>query len=396
MKPILRLFTLLLIITPFVAQAQMDIDNVRNRSNRNVSFADSIRILSLNSVDYYKKAKYKYDRQQIRKERNTLEISGSATGSMTSLNDPWIETSGGDNSITLLASLTLKHVFTKDKFSLTTSFSGKFGYYRVLLDQTLDDGTVEQVPTWYKNQDEVWLSVTPSLKMSDNWSYGATVKFRTQFADGYVSSGSQNDYNLKSTFLSPGYLDISGGLIYDSPSDKYPFEISLSPVAMSAIYVTSDKVKDNAQYSYGNPESTSSSYVEPYGVSPLSNSAYEGGSSVQIEYDKYFGKSKYLRYTTTLYTFYGWMTQLSSKNVYSDTDEYESALTDWSDGGSVGLKPSLSISPTVRWENKIEIKATSLITTSLSFQLYYNKSQNYKIQTQSLLSVGLAYTFKNK
>ncbi len=394
MKTYLRLLVLFIALTPLGANAQMDIDNVANRSNRNVSFADSVRLQSL-SVDYFSPSRYRYERHLIRQERNTIEITSSLTGSMTNLNDPWIETSGGDNSITLLASLTLKHVFTKDKFSLTTSFSGKFGYYRLVLDNTADDGSVVQTPTWFKNQDEVWLSVTPSLKMSDNWSYGATVKFRTQFADGYVSSSSQEDYNLKSTFLAPGYLDISGGLIYKSPSDKFPFEISLSPVAMSAVYVTSSEVKDNAQYSYGNPESTTSAYVEPYGVSPYQSSVYEGGSSIQIEYDKYFGKSKFLRYTTTLYSFYGWMSQLTSENIYSDTDEYESALSDWNSDQS-GIKPSLSISPTVRWENKIEIKATELITTSLNFQLYYNKSQNYKIQTQTLLGVGLAYTFKNK
>ncbi len=395
MRTLIKLFALFLALIPLSAQAQMEIDNVANKGNRNVSFADSIRIQNLSSVDYFSRAKYRYERQQIRKERNSLQITSSLTGSMTNLNDPWVETSGGDNSITLLALVTLKHVYTKNLFSLTTSFSGKFGYYRVVLDQTLDDGTVDQVPTWYKNQDEVWLSVTPSLKMSDNWSYGATIKFRTQFADGYLSSGSQNSYNLKSTFLSPGYLDISGGLIYKSPNAKWPFEISLSPLALSAIYVTSEAVRDNAQYSYLNPESNSSSYVEPYGVSPSERSEYEGGSSIQIEYNKTFGKKKFLTYDTTLYSFYGWMSQLTYSNIYGNVDDYEEALDEWNSNADIA-KPMLSIRPTVRWENKISIKATNLITTSISCQLYYNKSQNYSIQTQTLLSVGLSYTFKNK
>ncbi|MFI3289262.1 MAG: DUF3078 domain-containing protein [Rikenellaceae bacterium] len=395
MRTLIKFFALLLILTPLSVQAQMEIDNVTNRGNRKVSFADSIRIQNLSSVDYFSKAKYKYERQQIRKERNSLQITSSLTGSMTNLNDPWVETSGGDNSITLLALVTLKHVYTKDLFSLTTSFSGKFGYYRVVLDQTLDDGTVDQVPTWYKNQDEVWLSVTPSIKMSDNWSYGATVKFRTQFADGYLSSGSQNSYNLKSTFLSPGYLDISGGLIYKSPNTKWPFEVSLSPLALSAIYVTSEAVRDNAQYSYLNPDSNSSSYVEPYGVSPSESSEYEGGSSIQIEYNKTFGKKKSITYDTTIYSFYGWMSQLTYSNIYGNVSDYEEALDNWGSNADIA-KPMLSIKPTVRWENKLSIKATNLITTSVSFQLYYNKAQNYSVQTQTLLSVGLAYTFKNK
>lgn len=52
--------------------------------------------------------------------------------------------------------------------------------------------------------------------------------------------------------------------------------------------------------------------------------------------------------------------------------------------------------PTVRWENTIDIKATKYLSTTFNFQLYYNRAQNYDIQTQLLLSVGLTYTFKNK
>lgn len=50
----------------------------------------------------------------------------------------------------------------------------------------------------------------------------------------------------------------------------------------------------------------------------------------------------------------------------------------------------------MRWENKIDIKATKYLTTNFSFQLYYNRAQNTSVQTETLLSVGLTYTFKNK
>ncbi len=348
MRVFIKLFTILFAIIPFAALAQMDIDNVANRSNCNVSFADSIR-LSQVSVDYFSKPKYRYERHLIREKRNKLEIINSLAGSMTNLNEPWIETSGGDNSITLLASIMLKHTFTKDKFSLATSFSGKFGYYRVVLDHTLEDGSVEQSPTWYKNQDEVWLSITPSIKMTDHWSYGATVKFRTQFADGYVSSGSQESYHLKSAFLAPGYLDVSGGLIYKSPSTKLPFEISLSPLALSAIYVSNEAVKENAQYKYKDHETNSKTYAEVYGVNPFESSEYEGGSSIQIDFDRYFGKKKSIRYTTSIFSFYGWMSQLTYNNKYTDIGEYEVALEEWTKNKDK-VQPMLTIHPTVRWE----------------------------------------------
>ena len=38
---------------------------------------------------------------------------------------------------------------------------------------------------WFKNQDEFVISVAPSFKMSDNWSYGSILNFRSQFVNGY-------------------------------------------------------------------------------------------------------------------------------------------------------------------------------------------------------------------
>ena len=58
--------------------------------------------------------------------------------------------------------------------------------------------------------------------------------------------------------------------------------------------------------------------------------------------------------------------------------------------------PVLALHPTVRWENTLDIKATKYLTTSIYFQLYYNRAQCYDVQTQTILSVGLSYTFQNK
>ena len=109
------------------------------------------------------------------------------------------------------------------------------------------------------------------------------------------------------------------------------------------------------------------------------NQRYEGGSSIQIDFDKTFGQKGVFRYRTTLYSFYGWINQVAQQNLSQKNGiQYE------------------SIVPTVRWENTIDIKASKYISTQLYFQLYYNKAQNLKVQTQTVLGVGLAYTFKNK
>ena len=125
-------------------------------------------------------------------------------------------------------------------------------------------------------------------------------------------------------------------------------------------------------------------------------SKYEGGSSIQIDFDRTFGKKGIFRYRTTLFSFMGWMSNLNMKNRYTSVSAYEKALQAWDDAQGIGDKPMLQIHPTVRWENTIDIKATKYLSTTFNFQLYYNRAQNYDIQTQLLLSVGLTYTFKNK
>ena len=96
-----------------------------------------------------------------------------------------------------------------------------------------------------------------------------------------------------------------------------------------------------------------------------------------------------------LISYYIYIWNLNMKNRYTSVSAYEKALQAWDDAQGIGDKPMLQIPPTVRWENTIDIKATKYLSTTFNFQLYYNRAQNYDIQTQLLLSVGLTYTFKN-
>ncbi len=393
------IFALCGIAIPNTLFAQMTIDNVSAKEEK-ANFRDTLRRSKVEG-DYFSLAKYRAERAAIRKERNTLEIISSLQGSMSALSDSWIKTSGGENTIAVVGSFNLNHTFTKDLFSLNTRFNARFGYNRVKIETGKDeDENPISDGVWFKNQDELRLSVAPSFKLSKNWSYGATVSFRSQIASGYVSRAQQEDIHLKSTFLAPGYFDISGGLTYKSPSAKLPFTVNISPIAMSAIYVSNEAIRYNFLYQFKDHtdgsvegEANNYKYVEPYGVSPYENSKYEGGSSVQIYFDRTFGKSKMFRYKTTVFSFYGWMTQVTHKNIISNYDEYHEALAAWD---KKGVKPILSIHPNVRWENTIMIQATKVLATTINFQLYYNRAQSQTIQTQTMLSVGLAYTFKNK
>ena len=363
------------------ASAQFSIDEVDARQEE-VTFRDPVKQTSV-EADYFNRARYRAERAAIRKERNTLELGGSLQGALTSYNDPWVEVSGGDNSIALTANLFLNHTFTKNLFSVETKFIAKFGYNRMKVETATDEGTTSE-GVWFKNQDEFDVSVAPSFKMSKNWSYGAIVKFRSQFVNGYKSRTEQRREHLKSKFMTPGYLDVSLGVTYKSPKEKFPIVVNISPVALSGTFAESELIRKTNGFAYG---------IED----PDKTSKYEGGSSVQIDFDRTFGKSGFLRYRTMIFSFYGWISDIGQTNKYRSYHGYLNAAEAWNQGDkNIKEKPQLAIHPTVRWTNTVDIKATKYLSTTLSFEMLYNRAQNVDVQTKTLLSVGLTYTFKNK
>ena len=387
------------------AFAQISIDEVDAKEDK-VTFQDKLKSTSVD-VDYFSLARYKAERAAIRKERNYLEFSGGIQGSLTSYNDPWISVSGGDNSIALTAVFGLRHLFTKNLFTLETKFNAKLGYNRMKVETTQkdDEGNeyTDSEGIWFKNQDEFVISVAPSFKMSDNWSYGSILNFRSQFVNGYKSRTEQKEEHLKSKFMTPGYLDISLGITYKSPKPKFPIVINLSPIALNATFAENDWIRrrqvEERVDSEGKKTVTEIKPAYNYGIEdPDKTSKYEGGSSIQIDFDRTFGKTGFLRYRTTLYSFYGWITDIGQKNKISDYTKFRHAYEEWDKTANKDIKdkPRLPIHPIARWENTLDIKATKYLSTTLSFQLYYNRAQNVDVQTRTLLSVGLTYTFKNK
>ncbi len=387
----LLLFSFALLCTAMPVGAQFSVDRVEARAE-DVSFRDTLKTKPSADAEYFNLARYKAERAAIRKERNYLEISAGVQGALTSYNDSWIETSGGDNAIALTAVFDLKHTFKKNKFSIDTRAIAKFGYNRMKVENK-DNNTSEGI--WFKNQDEFEISTAPKFNMSKNWSYGTIVKFRSQFVNGYKSRTEQKEEHRKSSFMTPGYLDVSLGFTYTCPKPKFPVVINLSPVALNATFAENEQIRNNVW--------DKKPGWQVYGLSgPDKTSKYEGGSSVQVDFDRKFGKTEFLRYRTMIYAFYGWISDIGQRNKISNYSTYVQALEKWEnkDDASVGHelsdKPNLSIHPIVRWTNTIDIKATKYLTTQINFELYYNRAQNVDVMTKTLLSVGLTYTFKNK
>ena len=361
----MKKFYLALLLAAFSltgAMAQVSMDDVNAQG---ASFENGMKVQSLDA-GFVSEAKLRADRIAKRKEHNTVDFSANLHGSLTAYSKSW--QAAGDNTVTVLASLNFKHVYNKGRFTLTNTATAKFGYNNMKME--LQD---KQRGVWFKNVDEIAIATSPQWALVKDWSYGANVKFRTQFAPGYSARGDKQlgAYRI-SNFMTPGYLDASVGFTYILPSERFPLKVNLAPIAMSATYVDDPAVfwelKD------GVPTQKDKAYGVPFGQT----SKYEGGLSVQLDFDKTWGKDGWLRYRTTAYSFYGWVTDLSSYKKAVDKSVYEHVV------------------PTLRWENTIDIKATKYISTQIYFQLYYNKAEYHALQVSSMLSVGLTYTFKNK
>ena len=304
---------------------------------------------------------------------------------------------GNTNSLTGVCNIIFTHQYKKNKFVLDNKVTGKLGYTFNFLPES------EGASSATKSQDEWYISSAPAYTLSKQWNIGGSVSLRSQFAKGYNGDGA-----LTSVSFAPAYLTLAAGLTYVCPNAKFPIKINISPISMNATYVTSKTIrslyfKEKAFTDANGNAVTYEEYLADdqiltqsqrntayvYGLTLQNgNQRYEGGSSVQIDFDKTFGKKGIFRYRTTLYSFYGWINQLSQQNM---SKKWNADPTH-----ADNLLYYDSIVPTVRWENTIDIKATKYFSTQLYFQLYYNKAQNAKVQTQTVLGVGLAYTFKNK
>ncbi len=381
MKRFFTIFMISVLAYGGVAKAQATVESATPQEQ--VTFSNTVKT-DEQKPEFSSEAQRKAERKAILKERNTIEFSASLNGSLSHFNNSWQSVNGTTNTITAVGNILFTHQFKKDKFVLDNKITGKLGYTYNFFDNGAGTNSVT------KSQDEWFISTSPAYKMSKNWNVGGTISLRSQFANGTKA----NDLP-SSQFFAPAYLIASVGFTYVCPKEKFPIKINLAPLSLNATFVTSESVrkyyydakgfKNEAEelVAWEDRNTLSSDQRNtPYafGLTLHNGKArYEGGSSVQFDFDRTFGKKGIFRYRTTLYSFYGWINEAAQQAASRRTGvEYE------------------HIAPTVRWENTIDIKATKYFSTQFYFQLYYNKAQSKQIQTQTVLGVGLSYTFKNK
>ena len=371
------------------AKAQFSVEDDTKTATGKVEFVDRVKEMDA-STDYYSEAAARAERRRIRNERNFLEVNAKLQGSMTSYNDAWTTSRGGDNAMTVLGTFSLKHTFKKGDFTIATDASARYGYNRIKVENESGKGK----GIWFKNIDEFWVQTQPAHKIRKNWDMSALIKFRSQFSSTYLSRTEQGDDDVISGLFTPGYLDVSVGFTFKSPKPKFPIEISLNPLSTSGTWATNDKVRHYYKDIKG--------ATTWFGIDIDKNSLFTGGSSINIKFNRKWGKSEWFTYDTNLYCYYGWLTNVGRAGKIRRYNNYLKDLQAWENAGSIEAdKPAavpafVNLHPTIEWRNTISFKASKYISTDIYLQLNYDKAQNTSVQLYSMLTLGLTYTFKNK
>jgi hypothetical protein len=308
---------------------------------------------------------------------------------MASYNSAW----GGDNSTAVQATATFKHVYSKDKFSITTQGDGRMGYNMVRVEvpvEGADEPTLKGI--WYKNIDQFWLQTTPGRRMNDHWSYTASARIDSRFSNVYKSRTAQEKTDVTKGFLAPADVSFSLGFTYGSGSKKWPITLSLNALSTSGTVVYNDDLKKLYE------DKKATTY---FGVDIDKHAQFSGGSQVNINFNRNWGKNNWFNYRTEIIAYYGWITNVMNHSKIRDYYNYRAAVREWEAGGKVGNAPAgvprhVELHPTVGWKNWINIRFAKYFSSSFYYEMQYNKAQNDKVRMNSTLTFGFAYTFKNK
>lgn len=373
--------------------------------DKNKSLQEKVKIGSVDmksittSTSYQSDARDRLERKRIRKQRNYLELSTWLNTDMSMYNEAWLTRRGGDNAFNIKARLYMKHQYVKDRFDVTTQFDGNYGYNRITVEETDEEGNITKKGNWFKNVDNFWLQSQPARTINNKWSYSGLLKLRSQFTKSYNNRLKQIDDNVVTSFLAPGYLDISLGFVYKSPKPKFPIQLTLNPLSSSGTVAWNDLVEEL----YRKRNATNW-----FGIDMGKHAIFSGGSSINIAFSRNFGKNNWLNYWTNCYVYYGWITNVMNHNKIHDYYAYLREKQAWDAaapaegqadlrGPAPTAKPyHVELHPKVEWKNTVTIKTVKYLTTTLTVNMYYDKAASDKVEIQSQLMLGFSYSINNR
>lgn len=252
---------------PRISLAQITIQQPNNPESRQLEHKPDERFVSpeIASSQYMTDAMLRAERLRLRKERNTFTLTGGLQATQTQFSN-WA--AGGDNTFNGLATLEVKHIYQRERFTYTTKFDARYGM------SVIDTAT-------FKNEDKFNINFQMAWSISRLWSISGMMDFRSQFARGYKFI--EKKKTLVSDFMAPGVMDLSLGIMY---KPKH-WEITLSPITGSMLFVLSDSL----------------SRRKTNGIEPGDHFKPMIGPSLSVNYDRKFANDL-LRYRSKFYGFW--------------------------------------------------------------------------------------------
>lgn len=251
---------------------------------------------------------------------------------------------GGQSSIALGAILNLTATRKTEKSTWENALTVQYGMARV---------GKSDFNLFKKTDDNFQFESRYSYNLGKNWSSGTSMNFRTQMAPGYFferdSLGEEQQGQLISNFLSPGYLLFATGIRYDTKV----LNMRYSPVAGKFTFVMNDSLAN----------------LGAFGVEKGKNMRSELGSNFDANLNYDLMENIKLTSTLNLFANYENITQID-----------------------------------VNWENLIVFKVNKYFTTSFSTQLIYDhdilipqdetgEPPKRAIQFKHVLNINVGYTF---
>jgi hypothetical protein len=92
-----------------------------------------------------------------------------------------------------------------------------------------------------KTDDKIEFSSKFGYKAINHWYYSGLLQFKTQFTDGYKYDDAAGTKSKLSTFMAPGYLNVSLGMNY-APSKV--FSLFIGPLSGRSTFVFDDELSD--------------------------------------------------------------------------------------------------------------------------------------------------------
>lgn len=171
-----------------------------------------------------KKEEMRYENLWVNKKTLGLNISEMAFVNWTS---------GGNNSITTLASAEVLNKYKDAYYSWTNKLGFRYGM------------SAQEGRELWKTEDELAMSSTFGYRSDSlsNWYYSAKIQFNTQFSHGYRQPHSETPI---SEFMAPGYTFIGVGSEYSSPDDVW--NLYISPVTEKSTFVLDQKLANQGMF----------------------------------------------------------------------------------------------------------------------------------------------------